>query len=164
MLPSLDSAERTRKVNSISHRIIVSSVLEKDGRFLFVKQEEQGQSRLDFPAGPLRVGESPVQCAMREMLESTGYLFIPTHLVGLYDYFHSRSNVIFLYMAYTGTIFDLGVPPEVSGTLRWLDYGELQPLRGIHGNPFILRCVEDHLKGKAFPLDLVNHFPADPTH
>jgi hypothetical protein len=47
-----------------------------------------------------------------------------------------------------------------TGILRavWLDAGELRASRERHRSPLVLRCVEDYLAGRRFPLDaLIDH-------
>lgn len=44
-----------------------------DGRFMMIKHKKRGW---EWPGGKLHPGESPVECARREILEETGYELI----------------------------------------------------------------------------------------
>ena len=63
-----------------------------------------------------------------------------------------------------------GKPVKVSTTLterkldegivaaRWLTLGEVKATQARHRSPLILRCIEDLLAGKRYPLDLLMHY------
>ena len=47
--------------------------------------------------------------------------------------------------------------------VHWLTYEQLDRARERHRSPFVMRCVDDYLLGRAFPLDRVTHLPTG-TH
>ncbi|MEM0445497.1 MAG: NUDIX hydrolase [Nitrososphaerota archaeon] len=69
-----DGREVVREV--VEHPGSVAVVaLDEDGRFLLVTQYRVGvdEITLEIPAGTLERGESPEECALREVEEETGY-------------------------------------------------------------------------------------------
>lgn len=58
-----------------------------DGRFVMVEQFRHGTRRvtIEFPAGIVEPGETPVECALRELEEETGYRAGSAELVGRVD-------------------------------------------------------------------------------
>jgi 8-oxo-dGTP pyrophosphatase MutT (NUDIX family) len=58
-----------------------------DGRFVMVEQFRHGTQRItiEFPAGIVEEGESPIDCAIRELEEETGYVAGSAELVGRVD-------------------------------------------------------------------------------
>ena len=143
-------------------------MLEEDGRFLCIEELVEGKLKLNQPAGRLEVGETPAFGAVRETLEESGYSFSPTHLVGVYEYFHVTTGTIFLRLAYTGTVHALqGTRTRPTDALiravHWLTYEELEQTRNRHRSPFVMQCVTDYRAGKFYPLDLVTHFPPSPV-
>lgn len=58
-----------------------------DGRFVMVEQFRHGTRRvtLEFPAGIVESGETPLQCAVRELEEETGYVAGAGEVVGRVD-------------------------------------------------------------------------------
>jgi ADP-ribose pyrophosphatase len=54
--------------------VVIMPQLE-DGRLILIAQYRfaVGETLLEFPAGTLEVGEAPLACAWRELLEETGY-------------------------------------------------------------------------------------------
>lgn len=152
----------------MTYQVIVASVLECSGRYLCVEEPVQGVLKLNQPAGKLEIGESPAHGAVRETFEETGCSFLPTHIVGIYDYFEVRTSTLFLRIAYAGALFSpqgmdsRGKDPNIAA-VRWLTYEELHECRDRHRSPYVLRCVSDHRSGKAYPLELIAHFPAFPA-
>jgi len=42
----------------------------------------------------------------------------------------------------------------------WLTPDEIRASADRHRSPLILRCMEDHLRGQRFPLDLIHTDPS----
>jgi ADP-ribose pyrophosphatase YjhB (NUDIX family) len=55
--------------------VTVATVVEKDGRFLFVEEHSEGFVHTVFnqPAGHVECGETIIEAAIRETLEETGH-------------------------------------------------------------------------------------------
>lgn len=58
-----------------------------DGRFVMVDQFRHGTRRvtIEFPAGIVEDGETPTECAIRELEEETGYVAGSAEIVGRVD-------------------------------------------------------------------------------
>jgi 8-oxo-dGTP pyrophosphatase MutT (NUDIX family) len=145
--------------------VTVAAVVEREGRFLMVEEETAGGIRLNQPAGHLEPGETLVEAAVRETLEETAHAFAPTALLGVYM---ARSvpngeGVTYVRFAFTG---DLG-PREAGraldeGIVRalWLTADEIRARHAEHRSPLVMKCVDDFLAGRRFPLDLVHTHPS----
>lgn len=141
--------------------VTVAAVVEQDGRYLLVEEEAGGQIVLNQPAGHWEPNETLTEGAIREALEETGYDFRPTALVGIYRWPHPKKEITYLRFAFAGTV--VGFHPERrldDGILRavWLTPAELRIQQARHRSPLVARCVEDHLAGRRFPLELITHF------
>ncbi|MEO8038689.1 MAG: NUDIX hydrolase [Betaproteobacteria bacterium] len=139
--------------------VTVAAVLEREGRFLVVEEQTDDGVRLNQPAGHLEANESIVDGAVREAMEETAYRFEPRHVVGIYRWQHP-SGVVYLRFAFTGPI----VAHEAGrildqGILRalWLTPDELRAEHARHRSPLVMRCVDDYLTGRRFPLELLAH-------
>src|SRR5882672_3112067 len=149
--------------------VTVAAVIARAGRFLLVEEMADSGLVLNQPAGHLEAGESLPDACAREVLEETSHVFTPTHLIGVYLW---RSNardsnepVTYLRFAFTGEIGPQK-PGRVldHGIVRtlWLAADEIRAREAVHRSPLVLRCVEDYLLGRRYPLDLLR--AAVPVH
>ncbi len=140
----------------------VAAIIERDGRYLLVEEHTPEGLKLNNPAGHLDPGESPQQGVVREALEETGRVFTPAALVGVYLSRFQRpatgEDVTYLRFAYCGTVGD-PLPGRTldEGIVRtlWMTPAELRASRARHRSALVLQCIEDHLAGRRYPLDLV---------
>jgi 8-oxo-dGTP pyrophosphatase MutT (NUDIX family) len=141
--------------------VTVAAVIERDGHFLLVEEETAQGLRFNQPAGHWEPNETLEQGAAREALEETAYRFKPQHLLGIYRWHSDNANVTYLRFAFTGEI--TGHEPERAldkGIVRavWMTPDEVRATQERHRSPLILRCVEDYLAGKRYPLELLVHY------
>jgi len=145
----------------------VAAIIEQNGKFLLVEEHTPEGLRLNNPAGHLDPGESPVQGCAREALEETTRTFTPTALVGVYLSRLQRAStgedITYLRFAFCGTLGDVVVGRTLdTGIVRtlWLSPDEIRASAARHRSPLLLRCMEDHLRGQRFALDLVYTDPS----
>jgi 8-oxo-dGTP pyrophosphatase MutT (NUDIX family) len=139
----------------------VASILEQDGKFLLVEEQTAQGLRFNQPAGHWEANETLAAAAAREVLEESAYDFEPEFIVGIYRWHSSTANTTYLRFAFGGNI--IGHHPELAldkGIVRavWLTLDEIRATQDRHRSPLILRCVEDYLAGKRYPLDLITHY------
>jgi 8-oxo-dGTP pyrophosphatase MutT (NUDIX family) len=142
--------------------VTVAAIIEKNGKFLLVEEHTPEGLRLNNPAGHLDPGESPLQGCAREALEETTHTFTPTALVGVYLSRMQRAStsedITYLRFAFSGTLGDV-VPGRTldTGIVRtvWMKPDEIRASTARHRSPLVLRCMEDHLRGQRFALDLI---------
>ncbi len=143
--------------------VTVAAVIERDGRYLLVEERAaDGRLVLNNPAGHLDRGETLLQAVVREVLEETACVFTPDRLVGVYLSRFQRpstgEDVTFLRIAFGGSV---GQPDPQrrldDGIVRtvWMTLPELRDSRARHRSPHVLRCIEDYLAGRSYPLDAI---------
>jgi 8-oxo-dGTP pyrophosphatase MutT (NUDIX family) len=141
--------------------VTVAAVAEKAGRFLLV-EEETGRGRFyNQPAGHLESGESLIQAVAREALEETGYAFEPSELLGVYQYSSEADGVTYLRFAFAGKMGAHDpLRPLDHGILRavWLSPDEIRREAARHRSPLVMRCIEDYLAGRRYPLDVLRRY------
>ena len=146
--------------------VTVAAVIERVDagvhRFLLVEEHTPEGLKLNNPAGHLDLEESPQQGVVREVLEETACVFTPDRLVGVYLSRFQRpatgEDVTYLRFAFGGTVGEAdasrGLDNGIVRTL-WMTLPELQASRARHRSPHVLRCIEDYLAGRRYPLDAI---------
>ena len=145
--------------------VTVAAVAERDGRFLMVEEETPDGVRLNQPAGHLDPGETLAHAAAREAMEETAHVFTPTALLGVYIAHSSNGSGAATYVrfAFTG---DIGAAEPGRaldhGIVRalWLTADEMRARIGEHRSPLVMKCVEDYLAGRRFPLEFIFTHPS----
>lgn len=138
--------------------VTVAAITERAGRFLLVEENIAGEVRLNQPAGHLESGENLCEAVIREALEETASRFQPQALVGLYLWRVPDSDLTYLRAAFCG---DIGEPdpqqPLDAGVERavWLSRSEILARRAAWRSPLVLRCIDDYLAGRRYPLDVL---------
>ena len=148
---------------SVTVAAIIEQVIAGERRFLLVEEHTPEGLKLNNPAGHLDPEESPEQAVVREVLEETACVFTPECLIGVYLSRFQRpatgEDVTFLRFAFAGTV---GAPDASraldDGIVRtlWLSLPELRASIHRHRSPHVLRCIEDHLSGRRYPLDAIS--------
>ena len=143
--------------------VTVAAVIERDGRFLLVEEEEQdgGDPVYNQPAGHWEPDETLVQACAREVLEESAHRFDPKQLVGVYRWSRPQHDVTYLRFAFCGEILGVDEGRALDhGILRtvWLSPEEIRRLVPRHRSPLVWRCVEDYLAGRRYPLELITHY------
>jgi 8-oxo-dGTP pyrophosphatase MutT (NUDIX family) len=146
--------------------VTVAAIIERDGRYLLIEEHTPEGLRLNNPAGHLDPGESPEAGCAREAFEETGHPFAPTALVGIYLSRFERPArdartaevITYLRFAYCGQVGEAVVGAQLDhGIVRtlWMTPEEVRASAALHRSPLVLQCIEDHLKGQRYPMDLV---------
>ncbi|MES2979160.1 MAG: NUDIX hydrolase [Pseudomonadota bacterium] len=155
--------------------VTVAAVIEKDfdgvRKFLLVEEETQDGLRLNNPAGHLDEGEGPVEGCARETLEETAFDFRPTALIGVYlSRFEKKvrhqdepQDITYLRFAFCGELGDEHVGRALDvGIVRvvWMTPDEIRASADRHRSPLLVRCMDDYLAGKRYPLDCITVDPS----
>ena len=141
--------------------VTVAAVIEHDGKFLLVEEHTSQGLLFNQPAGHLEANESLLAAVARETLEESAYQFEPQHLLGIYRWHSPASDTTYLRFAFAGRT--LAHYPEQAldeGIIRavWMTPEEIRSSQVRHRSPLVLRCVEDFLAHKRYPLDILAHY------
>lgn len=148
---------------------VVAALLEKDGKFLLVREAKVTKpdiGKWNHPAGWLEVGEDPVEAVKREVLEETGYAFEPTHLLGVYSLVRKDLEsamgsplhpVKLVFLGRLDETSRAALAEDVSET-RWFAPEEIEAMGGAElRDADIKTMVQHHREGRRWPLELLTH-------
>ena len=138
--------------------VTVAAIIERDGKFLFVEELQDGRRVLNQPAGHLDPDETLIAACAREVMEETAHRFNPTGLVGIYRWHYQPADVTFLRFCFTGKVLGIENTPldkEILG-LHWLNAKELKDRSGQHRSPLVQQCLDDYLAGNNFPITVLS--------
>jgi 8-oxo-dGTP pyrophosphatase MutT (NUDIX family) len=142
--------------------VTVAAVIEHDGRYLLVEEHTAEGLRLNNPAGHLDPAESPQEAVVREVREEAARHFTPSHLLGVYLARFQRpapgEDITYLRLAFAGSVGEVIPGLQLDhGIVRtlWMTPAEIRASTERHRSPLVLRCIEDHLAGLRYSLELV---------
>ncbi len=143
--------------------VTVATVVEDDGRFLFVEERIRGELVLNQPAGHLDPGEGLVEAAVRETLEETAWRVEARALVGVHQWRSPGDGVEFVRFTFAavpvgeerGRALDTGIERAL-----WLRRGEVAAQPARPRSPLVLHTLDDYLAGARWPLSLVHRLAA----
>ncbi len=147
--------------------VTVAAVIEHEGRFLMVEEKSEGRLVYNQPAGHLDEGEGLIAAAIRETLEETAWRFVPTALIGFYRWQHPQKSSTYLRACFAGTCH--GHDPLLKldrGIVRalWMSRAELMAHADRLRSPLVMRCIDDYLAGKRYPLEIISDLHLDEHH
>jgi ADP-ribose pyrophosphatase YjhB (NUDIX family) len=141
--------------------VTVAAIVWQDDRFLLVEENIDDHIVFNQPAGHLEKNESLIQAIKREVLEETALEFIPESIIGIYLYPSKFAEITYLRICFSGRCTKQHIEQQLDdGILRvvWFTHDEIKTHEERMRSPLVIRCIDDFLSGKSYPLELLNHF------
>ena len=141
--------------------VTVAAVIERSGKFLLVEEDADGERVFNQPAGHWERGETLIQACAREVLEETAYHFEPRSLTGIYRWQSALNGVTYLRFAFCGDAAGFEEGRQLDhGIVRavWLAPEEIRAVAARHRSPLVMRCIDDYLAGRRYPLELIAEY------
>ena len=129
-------------------RLTTLCYIEKDGCYLILhrtkKQHDENGDKWIGVGGKFEYGESPEECAMREVKEGTGLTMLDPRFRGLVTFVSDEWGVeymnLFTCTKFSGTLTDCD-----EGELVWLPKGELLTKKLWEGDKLFLRALDERI-------------------
>lgn len=149
-------------MNSIEPHITVATVIERNGKFLLVREHAAGQEVLNQPAGHVEAGETLIQAAFRETLEETAWQVEITDFLGVYVYQPAPGGAVYYRFCFVASALQHDSSQKLDrGIIEalWLSAAELRAATEQHRSPLVMRCMDDYLSGQRMPLSSLYQHP-----
>ncbi|HEU4487313.1 MAG TPA: NUDIX hydrolase [Povalibacter sp.] len=145
---------------SLRPDLTVAAIVERDGEFLLVEERVGNAMVFNQPAGHVERGEDLIQAVIREALEETAWTFRPVALTGVYLWDQPEKQRSFLRFTFCGHVtqhdptrrLDRGIDRAL-----WMNRAQIVARSTRLRSPMVLRCIDDYIEGRRYPLDVVQH-------
>lgn len=140
--------------------ITVATIVEDNGRFLFVEEVKNDKRVLNQPAGHLEANETLRDAAIRETLEETGWDVELTGVVGIYLYTAPSNGVTYQRVCFAAKAIkhhpDRALDTGIVGA-PWFTRDELVAQPERWRSELVLQCLDDYLAGPVHSLDVIRN-------
>ena len=137
-----------------------AAIQDQQGRLLLVREADpRVHGKYDLPGGHPEDGESPLECAVREVMEETGLSVEPSCLLGIYLQGDMR-NIVFRAIVADGEPVTHG--SDILST-EWLSVDDIASLSddGVIRPRKLRRIVADIAADRRFPHDILREIPLE---
>lgn len=139
------------KKHRVAHLNSTACYLKKDNKVLMIKFSKKWGCVYAPPGGKFEVGESPLDCIIREYYEETGLKLINPRLQGISYWKDDYEGIIFVY---TAEAFEGELTSSEEGSLEWIKIEDLENLPQFDQNKkFSPYLFKDELFEGKFLLD-----------
>ncbi|MBI2992752.1 MAG: NUDIX hydrolase [Gammaproteobacteria bacterium] len=142
--------------------VTVAAVAQRGDQFLVVEEHANGGVVYNQPAGHLERDETLVEAVRREVLEETGWDFEPQAVIGVYLFTSPQPDVSYLRVCFAGHCLQHHPErPLDTGIVSapWMSRDQLAAAESRLRSPLVLRCIDDYLAGRNYPLSMLTHLP-----
>ncbi|MFQ3201139.1 MAG: 8-oxo-dGTP pyrophosphatase MutT (NUDIX family) [Zhongshania sp.] len=138
--------------------VTVATLVENDGKFLFVEEIKHGRRVINQPAGHLEKDESLVAAALRETLEETQWRVEILGVIGVGLYTAPENGVTYQRTSFFARPIAFCPEQKLDTDIEqaiWLTPDELRARTIELRSPLVLECLERYLRGQRYPLSLI---------
>ncbi|MFT4887463.1 MAG: ADP-ribose pyrophosphatase YjhB (NUDIX family) [Pseudohongiellaceae bacterium] len=139
--------------------ITVATIIERDGKFLMVKELSAGLMVYNQPAGHLELGETLMEAAIRETLEETAWKIELTAFLGIYHFTSQANGITYVRHCFVGNarehLVNSALDPDIDEAL-WMDVDAVLQQKSNLRSPLVLSAIQDYLTKPHYPLSLIS--------
>jgi len=143
--------------------ITVACIVEKDGKFLMVKEIKDGRTVYNQPAGHLEPNESLQQAALRETLEETAWQVELESALRVTLFTAPGNGVTYCRTTFVAKAVshcsNQALDSDIEEAL-WLSYDDIIRLKDQLRSPVVLSDIEHYLAGHRIALEAFTQYPA----
>ncbi|VUD56345.1 Phosphatase NudJ [Thalassocella blandensis] len=135
--------------------VTVATVIEKDNKFLMVKERAAGEIVINQPAGHMELQETLLEAAIRETKEETTWDVELTGYLGVSQFTAPANGVLYIRHSFVANAIARDESAQLDSDIleaTWMTLEEIQhhPLR----SKMVLNDIQRYLAGKIVDLDM----------
>ena len=127
-------------------RLTTLCYLESDGKYLVLhrnkKKHDENEGKWTGVGGKFEFGETPVECAMREVKEETGLVMLTPLFRGIVTFVSDEWGVEYMHL-FTCSEFTGELSECDEGELAWMDKDEFLKQRMWEGDRIFLKALDE---------------------
>jgi len=138
--------------------LTVATVVKRGDAFLLVREIRDGREVFNQPAGHVEPGETPLEAAVRETLEETGWHVSPTALISFTTYTSPHNGITYYRLALAAEALAFDADRTLDDDIEeavWLNYEEILQKQNQLRSPMVLAAIRDYLDDCFYPLDIL---------
>ena len=128
-------------------RLTTLCYLERNGAYLILhrtkKEHDENGDKWIGVGGKFEPGESPEECALREVREETGLTMLKPKFRGIVTFVNTKCSSEYMHL-FTADGFEGTVGPCDEGELEWIKKSELMKLTLWEGDRIFLRLLDSN--------------------
>ena len=141
--------------NSI--HLTVATVVERDSKFLMVRETIDGEQVINQPAGHVEPGEDVMAAALRETMEETGWEVSITGFLGFSNAMSPTTGITYYRLAFIAEALNFNADAEIDNDIdsaEWMTLDEIKDPTNKPRSEMVHQAIDDFISGRVFSLEM----------
>ena len=141
--------------NSI--HLTVATVVERDNKFLMVRETIDGKQVINQPAGHVEPGEDVMAAALRETMEETGWEVAITGFLGFSNAMSPTTGITYYRLVFVAEPLNFNEDAEIDNDIdcaEWVTLDEIKDPANKPRSEMVDQAIDDFISGRVFSLEM----------
>lgn len=141
--------------NSI--HLTVATVVERDNKFLMVRETIDGEQVINQPAGHVEPGEDVMAAALRETMEETGWEVAITGFLGFSNAMSPTTGITYYRLVFVAEALNFNEDAEIDNDIdcaEWMTLEEIKDPTNKLRSEMVDQAIDDFISGRVFSLEM----------
>ena len=137
--------------------LTVATVVVQNGKFLMVRETQEGVKVINQPAGHVEPGEDVMAAALRETLEETAWDIKITGFLGFSNAKSATTGITYYRHTFLAEPLQFNDTAELDPDIdsaEWMSAAEIRDPSNIPRSDMVIKVLEDYEAGRIFSLEM----------